>query len=75
MVVQNHGSRKIFAEINKSRGLLFLMVVCISQSHCFHKLVSQNQFFHLAKKAAKYRFVYIILCMNLNNVGTSQACI
>ena len=37
----------------------------------FHKPVSQNRFFK-AKKAAKYRFVYI-LCMNLNNVGMSQA--
>ena len=39
-----HVSRKIFAEIHVSRGLIFLTVMRVSQSQFFHKPVLQNRF-------------------------------
>ena len=74
---KNHVSRKMFAEIHGCRSLDFLsgyarLALSIFFFFFFlHKPVSQNRLFK-AKKAAKYRFVYM-LYMNLNNVGTGQA--
>jgi len=48
---KNHGSRKIFAQFHRSFSLIFLAVMCISQSRIFLK----------AKKVLKYRFVYILI--------------
>ena len=58
---KNHVFRKIFAEIHGCRSLDFLSAYArlALSIFFFHKPVSQNRLFK-AKKAAKYRFVYML---------------
>ena len=54
-----------FSNDYASRSLDFFPQTCLAESDFFKP-----------EKAAKYRFVSILYtCMNLDNIGTSQACI
>ena len=63
MVFQIHASCTIFAKINGSRSLVCLSVMHVSQSRLFSQTCLTELIFFKAKKAAKYRFVYIILML------------
>ena len=46
---KNSGSRKILVEFHGSRSLVFLSVICVSQSRFLYEDVSESRFFRKAK--------------------------
>ena len=53
---KNSGSRKVLVEFHGSRSLVFLAVMCVSQSRFLYKALSKSRLF-ARLRVSKFRFV------------------